>query len=175
LYLKCQGGSQELASRIKQKAEQYRVVKRIADPLLFNKDQHADVPQISTADRLANYGLHYQPASKNRSSANRRIEDALDYRQVGSEMVVTPELYYFDTCHRHIWEMEHWRWDEWQSDKVKDRKDSPGKGIDKDDHCIENIGRLLSLEHPFVPYTEERPSGQLQPGELANSDFDPYE
>lgn len=175
LYLKCQGGSSELAQRIKKKAEQYRIVKRIADPALFIDNQHSEINEKSTAQRLKSFGLTYQQASKTRSLSNRRIDDALDYRQVGNEMVVTPEIYFFDTCHRHIWEMEHWRWDEWQSDKTKDRKESPGKGVDKDDHFIENLGRILSLEPMFQPYYEERRArGQMGTGEIAERDLDPY-
>jgi len=172
LYLKCMGGTQELASRIKQKAENYRIVKRMADPAAFNIDQHNNEKNL--AQRLASFGLHYQQATKHRSASDQRIIDALDYRMAGSEMVVTPEVYFFDTTHRHIWEMEHWRWDEWQSDKVKDRKDSPGKGVDKDDHMIENLGRILSLEQQFEPLAAAVRRGTIQPGELTDKDFDPY-
>ena len=145
LYLKCEGGTEELAQRIKQKAGQYRVVRRLADPSAFIEDQHTSK---SLATRLSHYGLHYLQATKARTNADRRIADALNYQKRGDELIMSPEVYIFDTCQRTIFEFEHYRWDEWTG-KVRDKKDAKQKPIDKDDHMIENLGRCLIQEPRF--------------------------
>jgi phage terminase large subunit-like protein len=99
---------EELAERIKAKASQYRVVKRIADPSAFNVNQH-DENGKSLADRLSAYGLTYQKGTKQRRQADRRIGDALNYTEINGHMVKAPEVLVFDHCERLIFEMEHYR------------------------------------------------------------------
>lgn len=168
LWLKCQGGTEELAQRIKQKASQYRLIRRIADPLAFVENQHEDRIEKSLADKLATYGLVYGEATKYRTQADRRIEDALSYQRVpgGLEYVKAPELYFFDTCIRHIFEFEHYSWDDWTG-KTAERKGVKEKTVDKDDHGIENTGRLLIVEPAFVPIPA---LAEITPP----SNYDPY-
>ena len=151
LWIKCQGGTEELSQRIKEKADMYRIVRRIADPSAFITDQHTEK---SLATRLNKFGLVYEEATKNRVMSDRRIEDALAYQKFGEEYIKSPELYIFDTCLRTIYEFEHLRWEEWQG-KIADRKDQREKAMDKDDHSIENIGRLLFQEPQFIPKSGE--------------------
>jgi phage terminase large subunit-like protein len=149
LWLKAQGGIPELASRIKTKASNYRIERRIIDPSAFIEDQHTGQ---SLQRNLANLGLTYFEASKMRVMSDRRIEDALTYTKINlngvEEFIKAPELYIFDNCQRTIYEFEHYRWDEW-SGKSADNKDQKEKTIDKDDHSIENIGRILIQEPKF--------------------------
>lgn len=157
----------DLAARIKNKASQYRVLGRWIDPWAFNRDQHDnDEPNLS--DKLSAEGLTYLPAPKQRTAADKRIETALNYQIINGHMLRPPELYIFDTCKRLIWELEHYRWDEW-SGKTAEKRDRKEKPVDKDDHMIENLGRALISEHHFVekPVTHET-------GSISNDSFDPY-
>jgi hypothetical protein len=170
LWLKCQGGTEELAQKIKAKATQYRIERRIIDPSAMNEDQHADVKGLTLAQKLANNGLVYQEATKMRALADKRIEDALTFQKVKlgdqEEFIKAPELYIFDTCVRTIYEFEHLRWDEWTG-KMAEKKDQKEKTVDKDDHTIENIGRLLLQE----PVFREIPKGS---GIADDPNYDPY-
>lgn len=148
LYLKCQNGAEELATNIKNKSSTYRIVRRMCDPSAFIEDQHTNK---SLASRLADHGLIYLEASKTRTASDKRIQEALNYVQLPTgEFVKEPEFYIFDTCKRLIFEMEHYRWDEW-SGKTGENRDAKEKPVDKDDHMIENLGRCLIQEPGFVP------------------------
>jgi len=142
----------ELADRIHKIEDRHRIELRMADPAAFVKNQHDDDPEEETlAGKLLNkYDLDFVPASKNRTQANRAIKDALDYEIVGDEMVISPEIYIFDTCQRTIWELEHLQWDDWRG-KAAERKNPLEKPMDKDDHMIENLGRILLLNLQFIP------------------------
>lgn len=152
LYLKCTGGTQELATIIKQKDSMYRMIDRRIDPSAFIEDQHT---QASLSKRLADYGIQYKEATKARTLADRRIMDALSYQEQNGEMIVSPELYIFETCQRTIWEFNHYRWDEWRG-KSADSHSPKQKPLDKDDHMIENLGRSLFAEHRFIPYIKPK-------------------
>ena len=169
LWIKAKTSS--LAKRIDMKADRYRVEKRIADPSAFVEDKHdADPERATLAAKLKDHGLEYEPATKARTRANRRIGDALDYEVRGKEFIVAPEMYIFDTCLRTIFEFEHFQWDEWKGRTAEDKKPKE-KTKDKDDHSIENIGRLLLLEPEFTEYHPEE-SGMII-GKDPKS-FDPY-
>lgn len=167
LWLKCQGGTEELAQRIKDIAKRYRIIRRLLEPAAFIEDQHTGK---SLARTLASYGLHYIQASKIREQSDTRIEDALSFQQLGGseEFIKKPELYVFDTCTRHIFEFEHYSWDDWTG-KIAEKKGQKEKTIDKDDHGIENIGRILIQEPVFVPLQSR--SGGLDYEE----NYDPFD
>ena len=162
----------ELAERIKSGSKEYRVESRICDPSAFIEDQHqSDPKQQSLARRLYDLDLDYQPATKDRVAANRRIDDALYYEKSGNEMISAPELYIFDTCARTIWELEHYQWDDWRG-KAAERKSPKETPQDKDDHMIENLGRLLLQEPEFISppaQTVYRPVGVK-----SEESFDPF-
>jgi hypothetical protein len=170
LFEECRGGSKELAERIRQKDEKYRVVRRIMDPKGFIVDQHTNK---SIASRMSEFGLNYMPAAKRREAANRRLGEALDFQMRGNEMVVSPEIYYFDTCPKSIFEVEHWRWDEWTGKQV-DRHNKKETTVDKDDHSIENIGRIMLQEPKFEQYVS-RFDADIIAEQGSFSSEDPYE
>lgn len=145
---------EDLAMKIKSKATQYRVIKRMADPSAFVQNQHNQDGK-TLADKLAENGLTYLPATKQRAMADRRIINALSYTETNGHMIKAPELYIFDTCGRTIWEMEHYRWQEFtgKSADLHNPKEAP---VDKDDHMVENLGRALYNEISFVPYETYR-------------------
>ena len=140
----------ELAKRVKEIDRDYRIVKRIADPCAWVQDKHNEEEERCLASDLYNLGLEYEPASKTRKKANRRIADALDYEMVGDEMLVAPELYIFDTCVRTIFEISHLIWSDWRG-KSSELKNPLEKPVDKDDHEIENLGRLLLQDIEWFP------------------------
>ncbi len=146
LFAKCEDGTDELATRILAKANSYRVVSRIADPSAFVDDQHRD---RTVAAKLSDKGLDYVEATKFRAQADKRIGDALAFQRLPSgEFVREPEFYIFDTCQRTIFEIEHYIWDEWRGRSASERNPKE-KPVDKDDHMIENLGRLLLMEPTF--------------------------
>lgn len=141
------GTTEEVSKRILRKDDQYRVEMRRIDPSAFIEDQHT---QKSLADRFLDNGITYLPSSKKRSEADRRIFDAFHYVESNGQMVRAPEVYIFDTCKRLIWEIERYRWDEYVG-RTKENRDPKPKPIDKDDHCIECLGRALFQEPQFTP------------------------
>ena len=160
----------DLADKIKRRASNYRVYGRWIDPWAFNYDQHKeDEPNLS--DQLAAEGLTYLPAPKQRRAADKRIETALNYQEVNGNMIRPPELYIFDCCERLIWELEHYRWDEYTG-KTADKHNRKERPVDKDDHMIENLGRALISEHQFVEFTGNTFGGSTSTGALGNDD--PY-
>lgn len=140
---------EDLASRIKNKATQYRVVKRMADPSAFVHNQHNEEGK-TLAMKLADNGLNYLEATKQRAMSDRRIGDALSYVEINGFMMKAPEVYIFNTCQRTIFEFEHYRWQEYKG-KGADEHNAKEKPVDKDDHMIENLGRCLYNEPQFIP------------------------
>ena len=85
-------------------------------------------------------------------------------------MVKAPELYVFANCQRFIYEIEHWRWQEWKgrTGMDKDRKEQP---VDKDDHTLECLGRILWQEPTFYEMPAAVPR---QNSTQTMSNDDPY-
>ena len=162
-----------LAARVHKKNEEYRIEEMLIDPSAFNEDKHRDDMENETlAAELANdYNLDYQKATKTRSRSDRRIKDALDYDKRGREIIIAPELYIFDTCPRTIYELEHYQWDEWRG-RTAEEKSPKEKPKDKDDHQIENLGRILVREPQWRPMLRSYASSHI--GEKTNKDFDPF-
>lgn len=158
----------DLAEKIKNKASQYRVYGRWADPWIFNKDQHHDTNDKNLDEQLQDNGLTYLKAPKQRTASDERIKTAINYQEVNGHMIRPPELFIFDHCKRTIWEFEHYRWQEWTG-KTGENRDRKEKPVDKDDHMIENLGRALISEHQFVEAAVKRTSGVI-----SNDSFDPY-
>lgn len=169
-YEKAAGGTEEMAKRLKNKHEQYRIIRMLLEPGAFVEDQHSEK---SLATKLMEHGLHYLEATKMRSQSDKRIEDALSFQKIdlggAPEFIKAPELYIFDTCKRHIFEFEHLRWDEWTG-KIAEKKGQKEKTVDKDDHMIECVGRILIQEPRFIeaPVETGVPFGGEEP------DYDPY-
>jgi len=162
----------DLADRIKKKASNYNVVQRYADPACFVEDQHREK---TLQANLSEYGLTYQKATKSRTASDRAIKDALDFRKDPAGNVIKPPvLYVFESCERTIFEMEHYRWDEW-SGKTADGKNKKERPIDKDDHMIESIGRALFMDVQFMNYIPPTQNTNMQyKTGMSDTDFDPY-
>jgi hypothetical protein len=163
LFVKVES-EEDLAMKIKSKASQYRIVKRMADPSAFVQNQHNQEGK-TLAMKLSDLGLHYLEATKQRAMSDRRIIDALNYQEINGFMMKAPEFYVFNTCQRTIFEMEHYQWQEYtgKSADAHNRKEKP---VDKDDHMVENLGRCLYNEPAFVPFTPPTPNAPVN--------LDPY-
>lgn len=157
----------QLAFLVNKKNSQYRIVGMYGDPSMFIEDQHT---QRCLGTMLSDEGLTYIEASKTRAASDERIKTALNYTEVNGYMVKAPELYIFDTCERTIFEIEHYRWDEWRG-VTADNRNRKEKPVDKDDHMIENLGRALIMEQPFIPM----PLPNQNMGRITNSEMDPYD
>jgi phage terminase large subunit-like protein len=157
----------DMAYDLKKKHSIYRMETPFTgDPSMFIEDQHT---QRCLATMLQDEGLTYIEASKARAAADKRIETALDYREVNGQIIKPPELYVFSTCKRFIYEIEHWRWQEWKGKTGFDKNRKEQK-VDKDDHTIECAGRILIQEPQFRPYV---PRTYSRSTETMRSD-DPY-
>jgi hypothetical protein len=152
IYKNYHGNIDQMAFEIKQRASQYRIIQRRADPAAWNEDQHQHPSYNSLAKRLADKGLEYIPASKERTNGIRLIQEALDYQLMGEteDYFKRPMLYVFENCIRTTWEFEHWQYNEWTGKAVEKRNQSE-KPQDKDDHMMENLGRAFLDPLDFVP------------------------
>lgn len=168
-WKKCLGGTEEMAQDLKNINSQYRIMRKLLEPAAFIEDQHTDK---SLAKKLESYGLNYLPATKKRAMSDTRIEDAFAFQKVVSgdldEFIKAPELYIFDTCGRTIFEIEHYRWDDWTG-KSAENKGLKEKTVDKDDHMIESIGRIMIQEPVFIPIPEFAEPVNTRPN------YDPYD
>ncbi len=158
----------ELAYRIKNKADNYRVVDRRIDPSAFIVDQHTNT---SVAKKLDEFGLTYLPATKDRAQAIIATRDLLDYEEVNGTYVREPMLYVFDTCVRHIWEFQHWQYNEYTG-KSADRHGQSERPQDKDDHMMENLGRAALDKQIFIEAPRVYGTGNVSIGTTPVTD--PY-
>lgn len=159
----------DLAFKIKQKNHQYRIGGMWSDPWIFNKDQHHASNDKNLYEQLQAEGLTYLAAPKQRAAADKRIQTALNYTKSGENHIIRPpEVFIFENCTRTIWEMQHYRWDEWKG-KTGENRNRKEKPVDKDDHMIECLGRALISGHVFY----EKPANNYT-GAISNADLDPY-
>ena len=131
---------------------------RIIDPSAFNDDQHRT--EKSVGSQLFDLGEVYIKGSKDLMAGIKRTNDALAYEVKEGKMFRPPELYVFDTCAVAIKQIEEYVWQEWKG-ASKDEKKLSGRPIDKNDHQVENLHRLLLFEPAFVPYQFSRAGENL--------------
>jgi len=164
--------TEELIYRVRQKSDNFRIINRKIDPSAFITDQHTNNSLAQRITTLSNYSLRYTPASKERTMANVRTKDALDFQENNGNLVKPPELYVFDTCVRHIYEFEHWQYNEY-SGKTAERKHQSETPQDKDDHMMENTGRFLIDEPKFFEMPKLTVDG-FGGAQGVEPSFDPY-
>lgn len=143
---------EQMALSIKDVARDYRIIKRILEPAAFVVDKRTG---YSVASDLSQRGLTYHEASKRRTDAIKRTRRALNFVASQDHIIKPPELYVFNNCRRTIYEFEHWQWENWRG-KIAQYKDPREKPMDKDDHMMENIGRILLEELVFEELVEEK-------------------
>lgn len=156
------------AATMKRREGEYRVVRRLIEPGAEVVDKHTGK---SIAGELNRRGLPHVPGSKRRNAAIKRTKDALNYQYQNGIWIRQPELYVFNTCKVHIHEFTHWQWEDWKG-KTAENKGMKEKPKDKDDHMMENVGRLLLDEPVFVPM--ERPTRSSGQSINSEASLDPY-
>lgn len=166
LYIKA--STPELAQRIIEKRQGKRVILQIADPSAFIVDKHTGRSLASDLYEASDGLLNYDRGSKRRQDAIRRTKDALNFVRSGAVIVKPPELYVSELCTRTIWEFGHWQWDDWRG-KTAEYKNPKETPMDKDDHMMENIGRILLEEPTFTAYQQAKVSNYSP-----DVDLDPY-
>lgn len=161
------GSTAELAAAIKdvEQKNNYRVIKRLIDPSSEIVNQH-DMYKRSLKAELFELGLTFDLGSKERNNAINQTKNFLNYQENNGLMIIPPQLFCFETCQRHIYEFEHWQWDEWRG-RTAENKSAKEKPVDKDDHVMENVGRILLEGSVFEELVENRtvyvPQKKLDP------------
>lgn len=175
----------DLARAIKSKTATWRVIDRLLDPSAWIDDQHSETDYNSLAQQLARrHKLRYNKGSKRRMDAIKIMREALSWREVNGDLLKSPEVYIFANCQRLIYEIEHYQWDDWRG-TTKERKDQKDRPVDKDDHLIEALGRILIKGYKYTEpiYQQEEydemvasdPFIRSMEKQLSNTNFDPYE
>lgn len=143
------GTTQEMAEAIKLK-ERIGGWNMLNDDLIdlsaFNTDERTG--EKSVAIKFEEENIFYRPGSKDLSGCIRRMDDALKYEIRNEQMIVAPEIRWFDTCPVAIKQIENYVWDEYKG-RMADDKQSKGKPKDKNDHQVENAHRLIKEEYQF--------------------------
>lgn len=156
-----EGSTEELAIHIKGINKNYRMSPHmLIDPSSDVVDKHTG---HSLRGDLKIEGLDYELGSKSRTEATRVIKDKINFIYRNGLFIKKPELYSFETNEHFNFEMKHWQWEDWQgkSAAYKTLKEKP---VDKNDHFIECLGRiLLSGLHYETPirYNEDHSSSTL--------------
>ena len=114
----------ELAEQIKAKLGSLFVAHAKVDPLAYINDPITD---SNMAEEFANHGVYLEKATKALSQGILCVKDKL---KRGDNLYFSPALT------RTLWEIKRWSWD------TKDNKP-----VDKDDHMLECLYRLL-LDEP---------------------------
>ena len=143
----------------------------ICDPSWAFSTENNEISFIDKLEVASGGRIACEKGSKNRDAANLAIKEAL---RVVNDF---PGLKLFDCCRRTIWEYENWVYEEPSNSRLADRRELPGRGIDKNDHFIEGDGRLLLLGMRFIPEAAYFPSGMpyLDDEDEADSAKDEFE
>ena len=152
------GTTAEIAAKIKQieQVNNYRIEDELIDPSAFDQDKRRTDKTI--AQKFEDEGLSYRRGSKDLVGSIRRTEDALYYEEKGGELIVQPEIYWFNTTPVAIRQIENYVWDEYRG-RFADDKQPKAKPKDKNDHQVENAHRLLIEDFEFkeMPIRLKRP------------------
>lgn len=92
---------------------------------------------------LAHHCIPLDLGSKDMSSGILLMHEALMSRNQ------IPSLFFCESAQRHIWEMLRYTWQDWKGTN-KQAKTELNKPIDKDDHLIEALRRLIQLPATWV-------------------------
>ncbi len=145
------GTTAEMAAKIKAKEQVngWRMLDDdIIDPSAYNKDNRT--VQKSVAEMFDDEGISYRPGSKDLVGGIKRLDDALYYEIKDGQMIVQPEVFYFNTIPVAIRQLENYVWDDYTG-RAADEKQPKAKPKDKDDHQVENMHRLIMEEYEFKP------------------------
>lgn len=129
------------AELVWEKLEGRHVADRIIDPRAIIE---SPVDGTSILDKLDEYGLYFEPGSKDMSGGITATRERFRERSVKNGK---PTLYITDNCTRLKWELMRYAYN------PKTQKPS-----DKDDHLVENLRRLILNGTQYIA-----PSGEFSP------------
>lgn len=127
----------------------YEELQETADQLgwdapLYTGNNLKDTAIDDVMDRLGNYPLYAE------DDAGELLQDAegnpvpLRDARSGLPLMVKPRLFIFRSCRWVYWEMGLYRWADWSSDAVAEQRNRPEKPVDKNDHSMTNLVRLMN-------------------------------
>lgn len=94
-------------------------------------------------DRLGNYPI-YKTLANGELELGPQGEPLAEQEEDGTPKIAKPRLFVFKTCNWTAWEMALYRWKEWSSDMVAEHENRPESPVDKNDHAITNLIRLMN-------------------------------
>lgn len=93
-------------------------------------------------ERLGNYPLFLEEDGEPVLDNNGDPIPLLDEND--REMWVEPRLFVFRNCRWAAWEFAHYRWANWSSDVIADQRNAPEAPVDKNDHSMTNLIRVMN-------------------------------
>tara|TARA_Y100000310_G_C20693201_1_gene823747 strand:- start:2383 stop:3930 length:1548 start_codon:yes stop_codon:yes gene_type:complete len=122
----------------------FTVNRVICDPLAKGDENNPNTVFDNIKKVLYAYGYHLETATKDLKSGIIKTKEFL--KGPNEE----PSLFIFDDLVRTIYEIEGYMWD----------PKNPGKPLDKDDHMMENLYRILLLDTQWYDSTEDEEGGE---------------
>jgi len=119
-------GIEDLCKQINDFTKGRFVVWTKIDPLAYINDP---ITETNMAEEFAKYGVYVEKATKALAQGILAVQARLKRNQI----------YFAPTCRRTLWEIQRYAWDEGEN-----------KPIDKDDHMMENLYRLVLGEPSFL-------------------------
>lgn len=120
-------------------------------------NNHKQTPIEELVARLGNYWVDHEGIPLYDENDNSRLpteEELLD-----GAFLVVPTFFIHPGCTKTAHEMALYRWRDWASNEVAERRNDPENPVDKDDHAITNLIRLLNHLREF-----RGSLGELDPG-----------
>lgn len=105
-------------------------------------NNHKNVPIEELIVRLGNYWCDHEGLPLYNADDSYRIADEAEILAGAYE--VAPTLFVHGCCPNTIREIRMYRWREWASAEVRDRRNEPESPIDKHDHSITNLIRFVN-------------------------------
>ena len=125
-------------------------------------DTSANAPNMVTGDpvtqELARWGIYCVAAKKDLDSGMALLHGML-------KPTPAPMLFVMDNCAEHIWQFEHYTWDEYATVGSQERHDPMARPRKKRDDFMDLL-RYVALYNP--QYRMERSSPWLQPHRVVN-------
>jgi phage terminase large subunit-like protein len=161
------GTDEDIARWIHEKEDgRYRVVSRVMDQLAFQPNKLEKHGRSYAEVMSFDHGYGFDPASKQRATGIRLIENAIDYKQKDGRILKFPKLYVFASCLHTRKNFENITWQK-RKGKTADDKDPVQKTIDKDDHFVpENLYRLLIQNPTFLEMEDDEAEKDVHITEL---------
>lgn len=73
-----------------------------------------------------------------------RFREPTEKERADGAQLVTPTLFFHETCVHGPREMVKYRWSDWASNEVRLRRNDPEKPVDKDDHVLTCLFRMVN-------------------------------